>query len=88
MFSHSFLVFLTGQEEIEQACAEIRTALKGSDHKFNVIPFYAALGHNRTDIFDLAEGERKIVVATNIAETSITIPDIRVVIDSGKVKQK
>ncbi|CAD5230270.1 unnamed protein product [Bursaphelenchus xylophilus] len=82
--THAFLVFLTGQEEIVSALRALRKAIPDAD----IIAFYAALGHDRPKIFEVSKERRKIVIATNIAETSITIPDVRVVVDCGKVKQK
>ncbi|CAD5226247.1 unnamed protein product [Bursaphelenchus okinawaensis] len=82
--SSAFLVFLTGQEEIQTVVKTLRNALQDAD----VFAFYAALGHDRPKLFEISKDRRKIVVATNIAETSITIPDVKVVVDSGKVKQK
>lgn len=86
------LVFLTGQEEIEAAAAMVRRLAKATYHrdlpKMVVIPMYAAMSQNsQLDPFQLAPPmTRKVVLATNIAETSITIPHIKYVIDSGKVK--
>lgn len=85
------LVFLTGQEEIDSFVAQLFSKEeemgKGS---FIAVPAYAALNPEaQSRIFDPApKGKRKIVVATNIAETSITIDGILYVIDSGMVKQK
>ncbi|GIY19392.1 ATP-dependent RNA helicase DHX33 [Caerostris darwini] len=87
------LVFCTGQEEIDQLVSDTeRTALElpigiGRVH---VCALYAALpGEKQTDAFKPAPpGTRKIIYATNIAETSVTIPNIKYVIDTGKVKAK
>jgi len=56
----------------------------------SVCPIFAALpSHKQLEVFKAApEGTRKVILATNIAETSITIPNIKYVIDSGVVKQR
>lgn len=58
--------------------------------KVLVCPLYAALPqHQQNRIFTPApQGTRKVILATNIAETSITIPGIRFVIDTGVSKEK
>ncbi|KAJ1434750.1 P-loop containing nucleoside triphosphate hydrolase protein [Ochromonadaceae sp. CCMP2298] len=87
------LVFLTGQEEIE-TCAEIltqRTKGLGSKIKeLSICPIYANLPSDmQAKIFEPAqEGGRKVVIGTNIAETSLTIEGICYVIDIGFCKQK
>lgn len=100
--SGHILVFLTGQEEIERACALIRAAAlneKLPDRELVVLPLYAALSsesqalifENPKNILRVDTGTkllRKCVVATNIAETSITVPQVRFVVDAGYVKQK
>ena len=55
-----------------------------------MVPLYAALSPAaQMKAFQPApQGHRKVILATNIAETSITIPGIRIVVDSGKVKTK
>ncbi|KAI6189032.1 putative ATP-dependent RNA helicase DHX33 [Aphelenchoides besseyi] len=85
-----FLVFLTGQEEIEFVCRAIMKENSTTERPIRVVPFYAQVRNDDVQkaVFEVQTGNRKIVVATNIAETSITIPDVRVVIDCGKVKQK
>jgi pre-mRNA-splicing factor ATP-dependent RNA helicase DHX15/PRP43 len=92
------LLFLTGEEEIEQACNAIREELTPLRSKgyVNVIPLYSTLPPSQQQrIFDPPPGKnkegvpgRKIIVATNIAETSITIDGIVYVIDPGFSKQK
>jgi HrpA-like RNA helicase len=87
------LVFLTGQEEIENVAdvlARKRKLLPGDKMDFVVHKLYAALpSHMQAAIFEPAhENARKIILATNIAETSITIPGIRYVVDSGVVKER
>lgn len=68
----------------------IGEATPGSQVKLRVLPLYAALPSNVQDrIFDdTPDDVRTVVVSTNIAETSLTIPKIRYVVDSGKVKQR
>ncbi|CAZ80083.1 unnamed protein product [Tuber melanosporum] len=44
---------------------------------------------NQNEVFeDVLEGRRKVILSTNIAETSVTIPDVRYVVDSGKLREK
>lgn len=87
------LVFLTGQEEIDTACELLYERMKalGSDvPELIILPVYSALpSEMQTRIFDPAPpGSRKVVIATNIAETSLTIDGIYYVVDPGFVKQK
>lgn len=87
------LVFLTGQEEIE-ACVELlqeRCRRLGSKlAELLVLPIYANLPSDmQARIFEpTPPGARKVVVATNIAETSVTIDGIVYVLDPGFCKQK
>ncbi|XP_002734191.1 pre-mRNA-splicing factor ATP-dependent RNA helicase DHX16-like [Saccoglossus kowalevskii] len=87
------LVFLTGQEEIE-TCMEIlqeRTRKLGSKiRELLVLPIYANLPSDlQAKIFEpTPPGARKVILATNIAETSLTIDGIIYVIDPGFCKQK
>ena len=86
------LVFLTGQEEIDTSCEilyERMKALGPSVPELVILPVYSALpSEMQSRIFDPAPpGGRKVVIATNIAETSITIDQIYYVIDPGFVKQ-
>ena len=87
------LLFLTGQEEIDTACEVLFERMKsmGSDiPDLIILPIYSALpSEMQSRIFDPAPpGSRKVVIATNIAETSITIDGIYYVVDPGFVKQK
>lgn len=86
------LVFLSGKDEIELLCKKILEEIgdaKGSS-KISVLPLYSMLSDERQQLIfkEVPQGCRKIVVATNIAETSITVPGITYVVDSGKFKQK
>lgn len=85
------LVFLTGQEEIDTSCEVLYERMKalGPDvPELIVLPVYSALpSEMQSRIFDPAPpGSRKVVIATNIAETSITIDGIYYVVDPGFVK--
>ncbi|CAD8176175.1 unnamed protein product [Paramecium pentaurelia] len=93
------LVFLTGEEEIEEACKKITSEIQklGDDvGPVRCVPLYSTLPPNQQQkIFESAPQPnkkgiqgRKIVVATNIAETSITIDGICYVVDPGFSKQK
>lgn len=86
------LLFLTGQDEIDTACEilyERMKALGPNVPKLLPLPVYSQLPTEmQSRIFDPAPpGERKVVIATNIAETSITIDEIFYVVDPGFVKQ-
>ncbi|KAL3963162.1 hypothetical protein ACCO45_000166 [Purpureocillium lilacinum] len=86
------LIFLTGQDEIEAAELEIsETARKlgGRIKELVICPIYANLPSElQAKIFEpTPEGARKVVLATNIAETSLTIDGIVYVIDPGYVKE-
>mmetsp|Transcript_32112 Transcript_32112/g.68362 ORF Transcript_32112/g.68362 Transcript_32112/m.68362 type:complete len:723 (+) Transcript_32112:64-2232(+) len=94
------LVFLTGEQEIEQACEEIRLGAQdmGKDApELVVYPLYSSLPPaQQRKIFSAAPGPRtvggppgrKVVVSTNVAETSLTIDGVVYVIDPGFSKQK
>ncbi|CAI8056651.1 Pre-mRNA-splicing factor ATP-dependent RNA helicase DHX16 [Geodia barretti] len=87
------LVFLTGQEEIETAFEMLkeRVARLGSRiGELIILPIYANLPSDmQAKIFEpTPPGARKVVLATNIAETSLTIDGIIYVIDPGFCKQK
>ena len=73
------LAFLPGTGEIR------RTAERLAGLEAEVLPLYGDLSAEAQDraIAPLPDGRRKVVLATSIAETSLTIPDIRVVVDSG-----
>ncbi|KAJ2159904.1 hypothetical protein GGF46_002686 [Coemansia sp. RSA 552] len=86
------LVFLTGQDEIEQAQEGLAQAMRTLGSKVSeliVCPIYANLPSElQSRIFEpTPEKARKVVLATNIAETSITIDGVVYVIDPGFVKQ-
>ncbi|WVR05915.1 hypothetical protein IAU60_002941 [Kwoniella sp. DSM 27419] len=86
------LLFLTGQDEIEAAeenLKETMYALGDKVPELIIAPIYANLpSEMQSKIFEpTPEGARKVVLATNIAETSITIDGVVYVIDPGFVKQ-
>ncbi|KAL9337393.1 hypothetical protein Peur_069162 [Populus x canadensis] len=86
------LLFLTGQEEIDFACQSLYERMKGLGKnvpELIILPVYSALpSEMQSRIFDPAPpGKRKVVVATNIAEASLTIDGIFYVIDPGFAKQ-
>lgn len=85
------LVFLTGQEEIEEAMDSLGERIKALGNKIGeliVLPIYSALpSEKQAKIFlPTPAGARKVVLATNIAETSLTIDGIKFVIDCGYCK--
>jgi len=87
------LLFLTGKEEIDTACEilfdRMQSLGKGAP-PLVVLPVYSALpSEMQTKIFEPAKkGERKCIIATNIAEASLTIDGIFYVVDPGFCKQK
>ncbi|KAF8738666.1 hypothetical protein AX14_010761 [Amanita brunnescens Koide BX004] len=86
------LLFLTGQEEIDTACEILYERMKALGPKVPelvVLPIYSALPSEvQSRVFEpTPPGTRKVVIATNVAETSLTIPGIYYVIDPGFAKQ-
>merc|ERR1712227_301417 len=93
------LLFLTGQEEIEEACKRLKREIDNLGPEvgdLKCIPLYSTLPPNlQQRIFEPAPGKksngaigRKVVVSTNIAETSLTIDGVVFFIDPGFSKQK
>lgn len=93
------LMFLTGQEEIEEACKRVKREIDNLGPEvgeLKCIPLYSSLPPNmQQKIFEAAPPKkpsgaigRKVVISTNIAETSLTIDGVVFVIDPGFSKQK
>ena len=77
------LVFLPGEREIREAAEVLR---KANLRHTEVLPLYARLTPAEQQKIFRPAGGRKIVLATNVAETSLTVPGIRYVIDSGTAR--
>lgn len=86
------LVFMTGQEDIEITCELVAERLRmlNDPPKLSILPIYSQMPADlQAKIFDrAAPGVRKVIVATNIAETSLTVDGIMYVVDSGFSKLK
>ena len=82
----SILVFLPGQGEIRRVAETLQARVKRPD--VDIAPLYGALDSRAQDlaIAPAPDGRRKIVLATSIAETSLTIQGVRVVVDSGLMR--
>lgn len=82
------LIFLPGEAAIKDCCSQLEILNRAISGSMVVMPLYARLSpEDQNRVFDvLPEGKRKVVVATNIAETSITINGIVHVIDPGYAK--
>ena len=84
------LVFLPGEREIREAADHLRKHLSHQPltRSAEVLPLFARLSQAEQDrIFEDHSG-RRIVLATNVAETSLTVPGIRYVIDAGTARVK
>lgn len=91
------LIFMTGQDEIEATCyalsermEQLVSSTRQTVSKLLILPIYSQLPADlQAKIFQKAEeGARKCIVATNIAETSLTVDGIYYVIDTGYGKMK
>lgn len=86
------LVFMTGQEDIETTCELVGEKLKNLNDPppLLILPIYSQMPADlQAKIFDKAPpGVRKVIVATNIAETSLTVDGIMYVVDAGFSKLK
>lgn len=84
------LVFLPGEREIREAADHLRKHLshQPAHRHAQILPLFARLSQAEQDrVFEPGDG-RRIVLATNVAETSLTVPGIRYVIDSGLARVK
>ncbi len=81
--SGDVLVFLPGSYEIDRAVRELRDHV---DDSIEVLPLYASLPDAEQKKVFLTGKKRKIICSTNIAETSLTLPNVKVVIDTGLAK--
>ena len=76
-------------EEIEENAKNIITEDKNNYSPVIVLPLYSSMEpEEQMKIYQEHKGKRMIVVSTNVAETSLTIPNVRYVVDSGRVKKR
>ncbi|GMK54047.1 hypothetical protein CspeluHIS016_0106330 [Cutaneotrichosporon spelunceum] len=79
------LIFMPGVMEIRQCIQELQSTPLGA---VEILPLHANLSSaEQRRVFPSTAPRRKIVVATNVAETSVTIPDVVYVVDTGRVKE-
>ncbi len=83
--SGDVLVFLPGEREIRDAAERLR---KHHPPGVSVLPLFARLSQEQQDEVFAPHSARRIVIATNVAETSLTVPGIRYVIDAGTARIK
>ncbi|XP_019627907.1 PREDICTED: ATP-dependent RNA helicase DHX36-like [Branchiostoma belcheri] len=86
----AILVFLPGWDQISKVNDMLASQGMSKSGKFRIIPLHSMMPTvNQTQVFERPpKGVRKVVLATNIAETSITIDDVVYVVDCGQVKEK
>ena len=86
----SVLIFLPGWDDINKLYRLLLSTGEFNDQKYKIIQLHSGIAKKEQSmVFEsLNEGEHKIILSTNIAETSITIDDVVVVIDSGRQKEK
>jgi ATP-dependent helicase HrpA len=84
------LVFLPGEREIREAADHLRKHLaqRPVTRQAEVVPLFARLSQPEQDRIFESHNAPRIVLATNVAETSLTVPGIRYVIDSGTARVK
>lgn len=91
---HDVLMFLTGKDEIDSMIHQIRTIGRSHDMQeqapLRAWPLHSALPpQKQLEAFQRSgDNYRRVIVSTNIAETSVTLPGIKYVIDTGVVKMK
>lgn len=80
------LVFLAGEKDIREAADALR---KGNRRHVDILPLFARLSaQEQHQIFHPNGQRRRVILATNIAETSLTVPGIRFVVDTGLARVK
>ena len=82
--NRQLLCFLPGAREIDRAAAELGTI--ASSTGIEVVALHGSLDADRQDDAIRSTAQRRVILATNIAETSLTVPGVTAVVDSGQVK--
>ncbi len=84
------LVFLPGEREIREAADHLRKHLASHPvlRSADILPLFARLSQAEQDRVFSASNGRRIVLSTNVAETSLTVPGIRFVVDAGTARVK
>lgn len=75
------LVFVPGRKEIQQVVSSLK--LLAEQYDLILAPLHASVTEQQRSVAMSVQDKRKVVIATNVAETSLTIPNIAVVVDSG-----
>ena len=90
MLGYSILIFLPGWEEIVQAKTILSSGAGGDPSQFTFVTLHSAVSAaDQALCFRAADSTKtKIILSTNIAESGVTIDDIKVVIDAGRMKEK
>lgn len=78
------LIFLSGEREIRETTESLK---KHHPNKYEILPLYSKLSVSEQErVFNPKAGKIRLVLATNVAETSLTVPGIRCVIDTGHAR--
>lgn len=86
--SGSILCFLPGWDEIKLAMQAMEESPTGLWERMTVLPLHSTIPQNdQQKVFEPANGKVKVILATNIAESSVTIDDVLAVVDSGLVRE-
>lgn len=80
------LVFLSGEREIRDSADALAETFRQHRESIDILPLYARLSAAEQNRVFQPQGRRRIVLATNVAETSLTVPGIRYVIDPGTAR--
>ena len=83
--SGDVLVFLPGEREIREAAEELR---KHGPKGLEILPLFSRLSAEEQDRVFEPTGQRRVVLSTNVAETSLTVPGIHYVVDTGLARVK
>ena len=86
--SGDVLVFLPGEREIRKAAEVLGKALAKELRGVEILPLYSRLSNAEQDRVFHPGGAQRVVLATNVAETSLTVPRIRYVVDTGLARVK
>ena len=81
--SGDILIFLSGEREIRETAESLR---EHQPAHCEILPLYSRLAQEEQERVFRTSGRRRIVLATNVAETSLTVPGIRAVIDTGHAR--